>query len=96
MEEFRQEIAARPEPFLKMIRKAEKEVGMPITAECYKRPKKAEDPRLEPYFAWKKQIGCIRHEDFGSDTFSPELVQRVAAFFRALTPVYAYFNQFKV
>ncbi len=96
MENFRKEITTRPDPFLKMIRKAENAVGMPITAECYKRPKKADDPRLEPYFAWKKQIGCIRHEDFGPDTFSPELAERVAAFFAALTPVYEYFNQFKV
>lgn len=96
MEDFRREIAARPDKFLKLIRKAEKEAGMPITAECYKRPKKTEDDRLAPYFAWKRQIGCIRHEDFSPDTFSPELAQRVADFFAALTPVYAYFNQFKV
>ena len=96
MEEFRKDITARPDKFLQMIRKAEKEAGMPITAECYKRPKKTEDPRLEPYFAWKKQIGCIRHEDFGPDCFTPELTQRVAAFFKALTPVYEYFNRFKV
>lgn len=96
MEDFRKEITARPDQFLEMIRKAEKEAGMPITAECYKRPKKTEDARLEPYFAWKKQIGCIRHEDFSPETFSPELAQRVADFFEALTPVYEYFNQFKV
>ena len=96
MEEFRKDITAQPDKFLQMIRKAEKEAGMPITAECYKRPKKTEDPRLEPYYAWKKQIGCIRHEDFGPDCFTPELTQRVAAFFKALTPVYEYFNRFKV
>ena len=96
MEDFRKEITARPDKFLKLIRKAEKEAGMPITAECYKRPKKTEDARLEPYFAWKKQIGCIRHEDFSPETFTPELAQRVADFFEALTPVYEYFNQFKV
>ena len=96
MEEFRKDITARPDKFLQMIRKAEKEAGMPITAECYKRPKKTEDPRLEPYFAWKKQIGCIRHEDFSEDTFSSELAGRVSAFFDALTPVYNYFNRFKV
>ena len=96
MEEFRKDITAQPDEFLQMIRKAEKDAGMPITAECYKRPKKTEDPRLEPYFAWKKQIGCIRHEDFGPDCFTPELTQRVAAFFEALTPVYTYFNRFKV
>ena len=96
MEAFRKEITARPDKFLQVIRKAEAQTDMPITAECYKRPKQTEDTRLEPYFAWKKQIGCIRHEDFGPDTFTTALAQRVAAFFAALTPVYDYFNQFKV
>ena len=93
---FQQRIAEQPDAFLAMIQKAERETGMPITAECYKRPKLPEDPRLAPYFAWKKQIGCIRHEDFGPDCFTPALTERVAAFFAALTPVYEYFNQFKV
>ena len=96
MNDFRQAIAARPEEFLTVIGEAEKKVGMPITAACYKRPKVAEDTRLAPYFAWKKQIGCIRHEDFGPNTFSPELADRVAAFFAAMMPVYEYFNRFKV
>ena len=96
MENFRRDIAARPDKFLDLIAKAEQQTGMPITAECYKRPKQTDDPRLQPYFAWKKQIGCIRHEDFGPDTFGPGLTERVAAFFAALTPVYRYFNQFKV
>ena len=96
LENFRREIAARPDRFLSMICQAEEETGIPITAECYKRPKPTDDPRLQPYFAWKKQIGCIRHEDFGPDTFGPGLTERVAAFFKALTPVYEYFNQFKV
>ena len=93
---FQQRIAEQPDEFLDMIQKAERETGTPFTAECYKRPKLPEDPRLAPYFAWKKQIGCIRHEDFGPDCFTPALTERVAAFFAALTPVYAYFNQFKV
>jgi uncharacterized protein (DUF2461 family) len=94
MEAFRREIAARPDAFLEIIRTAEETTGMPITAECYKRPKQTEDPRLAPYFAWKRQIGCIRHEDFGPETFSPALTGRVADFFAALTPVFDYFNRF--
>ena len=96
LENFRRSIAARPEEFLQLIQKAEQQTGLPITAECYKRPKQAEDPRLQPYFAWKNQIGCVRHEDFGPDTFTPELATRVAEFFKALTPVYHYFQQFRV
>ena len=96
MDQFRRHIAAQPDAFLELIRQAEEKTGMAITAECYKRPKPCEDPRLEPYFAWKKQIGCIRHEDFGPESLDRSLVERVADFFTALTPVYEYFNQSKV
>ena len=96
LENFRREIAARPEKFLQLLQNAEQETGVPFTAECYKRPKPTEDPRLQPYFGWKAQIGCVRHEDFGPHTFTPDLAERVRAFFRALTPVYHYFQQFQV
>ena len=96
LKEFHRDISERPEPFLKMIRKVEKDTGMAITAENYKRPEKTDDPRLERFFAWKKAIGCIRHEDFGPDVFTPELAKRVSDFFAKLTPLYDYFNKFKV
>ncbi len=96
MKEFRKTIAAEPRKFLKMIEKAEKDAGQPITAVEYKHPEKWEDPRLERFCRWKEQIGCSRHEDFGENTFTPELAQRVSAFFQSLTPVYDYFNRFKV
>lgn len=96
MEAFRREITERPDAFLKIIRKVEKDTGVPVKAECYKRPKHTDDPRLEPFFAWKKQIGCTVHEDFSEDTFGPQLGDRVLDFFRKLTPLYDYFNKFKV
>ena len=64
---------------------------MPITAALYKRPKRTDNPKLAPYFAWRGQIGCIRHEDFGPDTFGPELADRVKDFLQKLTPLYDYF-----
>ena len=94
MEDFRRKISEQPDVFLKLIKKTEKAVGMRITAEQYKRPKKTEDARLAPYFAWKKGISCIREEPFGPETFGPELKDRVGEFFRKLTPLYEYFNQF--
>ncbi len=95
LEEFRKRIAAQPEPFLKLMASTETAVGQPVTAECYKRPKVPEDSRLAPYFAWRRQIGCVRQESFSPDTFGPELKQRVDAFFRDLIPLYDYCNQFK-
>ena len=91
MERFRQTISANPDEFLKLIKKTEKAAGMPITAALYKRPKQTDNPKLAPYFAWRGQIGCIRHEDFGPDTFGPELADRVKDFLQKLTPLYDYF-----
>ena len=96
MEDFRRLISAKPDEFLSMIESVEQSVGQPVTADCYKRPKPCEDPRLMPYFAWKAQIGCTRHEDFSEDTFGPQLGERVADFFEKLLPLYDYFNKFKV
>ena len=95
MEQFRRTIAAKPDEFLEMMRLVEESVGQPVSAACYKRPKPCEDPRLAPYFAWKGQIGLIRHEDPGEGVFGPDLKDKVAEFFRKLMPLYNYFNQFK-
>ena len=96
MEDFRKHITAFPDEFLALVRKTEKAVGQPITAELYKRPKVTDNPALEPYFAWKGQIGCIRSIEPGPGMFGPELKNEVADFFEKLTPLYEYFNRFKV
>ncbi len=95
-EDFRRHITAFPDEFLALIQNVQDSVGQEITAECYKRPKPCEDPNLAPYFAWKGQIGCTRHEDFSEATFGPELKDRVLDFFVKLMPLYDYFNRFKV
>ena len=96
MEEFRKYITAYPDEFLDLIRKTQEAVGQPITAEVYKRPKPTDNPALEPYFAWKGQIGCTRSIAPGPDMFGPQLKDEVADFFEKLTPLYEYFNRFKV
>jgi len=96
MEDFRRKISARPDEFLELIRSTEAAVGQPILAETYKRPKPTDNPDLIPYFAWKGQIGCTRDIAPGPEIFGPELKEEVADFFAKLTPLYDYFNQFKV
>jgi len=96
MKEFRKTIAAKPKEFLTMIRQVESATGQSIAAEQYKHPEKCENPDLERFFLWKAQIGCTRHEDFSSDTFSPGLAERVRDYFQKLMPLYDYFNRFKV
>ena len=96
MEEFRRRIAAQPDAFLTMLRDVETAVGQKVEAECYKRPKPCENEELAPYFAWKSTISCSRHEDFGDNTFTGELSDRVRRFFEDLIPLYEYFTQFHV
>ena len=96
MEQFRRYITAYPDEFLQLVADTEKAVGQPITAELYKRPKPTDNPALEPYFAWKGQIGCVRSMEPGPGMFGPELKEEVADFFEKLIPLYEYFNRFKV
>ena len=96
MEQFRKQISAKPDEFLTMIREVEEAVGQKITADCYKRPKPCDNAELAPYFAWRRDIACTRHEDFSEATFGPELKDRVLDFFVKLMPLYEYFNRFKV
>ena len=94
LEDFRRNISAKPDDFLKLIARTEAAVDQPVTAECYKRPKPTDNPALIPYFAWKGQIGCTREIAPGDRLFGPQLEEEVSGFFEALTPLYEYFNQF--
>ena len=94
LEDFRRNISAKPDDFLKLISDTEAAVGQPVTAECYKRPKPTDNPVLIPYFAWKGQIGCTREIAPGDRLFGSQLEDEVSGFFEALTPLYEYFNQF--
>ncbi len=94
LEEFRRNISAKPDDFLKLISGTEAAVGQPVTAECYKRPKPTDNPALIPYFAWKGQIGCTREIAPGDRLFGSQLEEEVSGFFEALTPLYEYFNQY--
>ena len=94
LEEFRRNISAKPDDFLKLISDTEAAAGQPVTAECYKRPKPTDNPALIPYFAWKGQIGCTREIAPGDRLFGSQLEEEVSGFFEALTPLYEYFNQY--
>lgn len=94
LEDFRRNISAKPDDFLKLISDTEAAVGQSVTAECYKRPKPTDNPALVPYFAWKGQIGCTREIAPGDRLFGSQLEEEVSGFFEALTPLYEYFNQY--
>ncbi len=94
LEAFRKHISEKPEEFLQLIRQTEEATGIPVTAECYKRPKTADNPDLDPFFAWKGDISCTRFEEPGPDFFGPGLGHRAQTLFRQLIPLYEYFQQF--
>ena len=96
MKQFRRDITAKPDEFLAMIEKVERDTGITITADTYKRPEKCDDPRLERFYSWKGQIGCTVHESFSQEVFGPGLAVRVGDLFDKLTPLYDFFNKYKV
>ncbi len=94
MEEFRKEIARDPDTFLAIVEQVERDTGVTITAEEYKRPKPCADPRLERFYRWKGQIGCTVHEDFSEATFGPGLGDRVRDFLTNAMPLLDYMGRF--
>ena len=96
MEAIRQDWAANPKQFTKLVRDTEKATGVPIAAETYKRPKEAPYKELERFYAWKQYIACTVTEPVSEQIFGPELGHRAAEFLNKLIPLYDYFNQFKV
>lgn len=94
MEAFRKHIGENPGEFLTLIRRTEKQTGIPVTAETYKRPKIAPDAVLAPYFAWRGCIECTVEEEVSPALFGPALGQRAAALLEKLIPLYEYFYRF--
>ena len=92
MEAFRRRLAAHPEEFPEILEQVQKDVGMELTAACYKRPKEAPSRALAPYFAWKEDVSLIVNEPVGEELFGPELGHRAGAFLEKLIPLYDYFN----
>ena len=94
LEDFRKEIADRPDAFLKLIDQTEKATGVPVVAEQYKRPKEAPVPQIAPFYGWKGKIACVVEEPVGPEMFGPELGIRAREFLEKLIPLYEYFNRF--
>ena len=95
LEQLRQDWAAHPKAFLKLIADTEKATGVPVTADLYKRPKEAPSQELAPFYSWRGNISCTVTEPVGPELFGPELGKRAGEFIEKLIPLYNYFNQFK-
>ena len=93
MNVFRKELEARPEEFLSLIQKVEKDTGIPVTAQSYKRQKPCSVPEVQEYYQWKNCIQCIQEEAVGPEIFGSQLKDRVAEQFRHVMPLYEYFDR---
>ena len=93
MDGFRRYIAANPREFLELVATTERDTGISITADLYKKAKPHEDPALEPYFRWKGNILCVRRVPVGPELFSENLEAQAAQLFAKLTPLYDFFNR---
>lgn len=95
MNRYRAGLEARPDEFLELIRKAERETGLTFGGEPYYRKKPCPDPRLEPYYNLKSLIMDV---DRAPDEllFSPELADEVTRVLKALYPLYEYCLRFTV
>lgn len=94
LERGRKLMASNPDGFLKLVKKAEKETGLKLTGEAFKR-KKPCDPKLEPFYNLK---GFIMDVDRAPDDllFSPELAKEVTDTLKALYPLYEYCLKFTI
>lgn len=94
MIDFRNAIADQPNQFIELIAGTEEATGIPVTADEYKRPKPCDDSRLERFYKWKGNIGCVRQEPFSDDTFAPGLADRVREMILQLNPLTEYLMRF--
>lgn len=92
MEHFRAALTAQPKQFPRLVRQIERDTGIEITAESYKKEKPAPDQALQPYYSWRRCIGCMRDEAVTPELFGPALGERAAELTRKLIPLYDYFN----
>ena len=77
--------------FLALVHKAEKESGIKLDGDPYKRPKKCADPRLAPYFGLKNFM-AIRDCPPDALLYSPALADEVRRVLLAWLPVSEFFQ----
>ncbi len=93
MNAFREELAARPKPFLKMVQKIERETDVTVGGEEYYRKKPCPTPEAARFYNLKN-VEAWNHYPAGEELFSPTLSGRVRDTFCALLPLNEYFLRF--
>ena len=91
MARFREELAANPDRFLTLAEKAERESGMTLTGERYKRAKPCADARAARFMS-SKNLMCSMEIAPGPLLFDgAALLDTVQPALQALLPLYEYF-----
>lgn len=92
MDGFRRLISERPDEFLALVDRAERESGVVLTGDCYKRPKPCENPALERFFGMKNLFALI---DRPPDEllFSADLLDEVRRVLLAWVPLCEFFQK---
>ena len=87
MEAFRQGAAERPDEFLALVAQTERDTGMTVSGDEYRRPKPCPDRRLERFFRLKNVL-CCWEGPVDARLFQPSLADEVARAMTALLPLY--------
>jgi len=91
MERFRKELLEAPDRFLAIAERAERETGLTLEGQEYKRKKPFRDPRTERFMS-KRNLMCCREVPPGPELFDPDLPDRVRETLQKLLPLYEYFQ----
>lgn len=91
MERFRKDLLENPERFLVLAQKAERESGMTLEGDDYKRPKPSPDVRCARFMS-KKNFICSRSVPVGPELFDKNLGYAVRETLQTLLPLYNYFS----
>ena len=93
MNAIRRDMAEHPDDFLKMVRRAEKKSGIPLSGKAYVRKRPCPEERLEPYYQLRNMV-AIREEPISDALFSPELAATVRKSLEGLYPLCKYCQKF--
>ena len=92
MEQFRRILLERPDEFLKIVARAERESGIPFDGDRYARPKPCSDARLERFFALKNVL-ALKDSPPDDLLYSDQLAAEVLRTFQAWLPLYRFFQR---
>lgn len=91
MERFRRDLREAPERFLRLTERAERETGLRLTGDEYKRKKEGETPETARFYNLRSLV-CCRTLPIGPELFAPELADTVRETLLRLLPLYEYFS----